>query len=61
VFGRRAKLQGISSPFSDMKSAVQYGTYNAAKKALNQVAEKINKIGFNQYRPVRFLRSKLIT
>jgi saccharopine dehydrogenase (NAD+, L-lysine-forming) len=48
VFGRRAKLQGISSPFSDMKSAVQYGTYNAAKKALNQVAEKINKIGFNR-------------
>ena len=48
VFGRRAKLQGISSPFADMKSAVQYGTYNAAKKALNQVAEEINKIGFNR-------------
>jgi len=48
VFGRKAKLLGISTPFSDMKSAVQYGTYNAARKALNQIAEKINNIGFNK-------------
>jgi alpha-aminoadipic semialdehyde synthase len=46
VFGRKAELQDNSNPFSDLKSAVHYGTYGSAKKALEQVVEKIQKKGF---------------
>jgi saccharopine dehydrogenase (NAD+, L-lysine-forming) len=48
VFGRKAELQNNPNPFSDLKSAVHYGTYGSAKKALAQVVEKIQKKGFNK-------------
>ena len=48
VFGRKAELQDNPNPFSDLKNAVHYGTYSSAKKALEQVVEKIQKKGFNK-------------
>jgi len=48
VFGWKAKLQGIPNPFSCLKSAVQYGNYGAAKKALARVAEEIQKKGLHK-------------
>ena len=48
VFGRKLKLQGIPNPFSVLKSAVQYGNYASAKKALARVAEEIQKKGFDK-------------
>jgi saccharopine dehydrogenase (NAD+, L-lysine-forming) len=46
VFGRQAELKGNPNPFSDLKSAVYYGTYGSAKKALDQVVNKIQNKGF---------------
>ena len=48
VFGRKLKLQGIPNPFSDLKSAVQYGNYGSARKALTRVEEEIQKKGFDK-------------
>ncbi len=48
VFGRKAKLRGIPNPFSDLKSAVQYGSYVSARKALDQVVGKIRRKGFDK-------------
>ena len=48
VCGRKAELQNNPNPFSDLKSAAQYGTYSSAKKALEQVAKKIHQKGFNK-------------
>ena len=48
VFGRKAKLLNNPNPFSDLKSAVHYGTYGSAKKALKQVVEKIQIKGFDK-------------
>lgn len=48
VFGRKAKLQGIPNPFSDLKSAVHYGNYGSARKALARVVEKIKIKGFDK-------------
>ncbi len=48
VFGRRLKLQGIPNPFSDLKSAVHYGNYGSAKKALDQAVDKIRRKGFGK-------------
>ena len=47
VFGRKAELQNNPNPFSDLKSAVHYGTYVSAKKALEQVVNKIRNNGFD--------------
>jgi len=48
VFGRKAELQNNPNPFSDLKSAVHYGTYGSAKKALAQVVKKKKKKGFDK-------------
>ncbi len=48
VFGQKAKLLDNPNPFSDLKSAVHYGTYGSAKKALEQLVNKIQKIGFGK-------------
>jgi Alanine dehydrogenase len=48
VFGRKAKLQDKPNPFSDLKSAVDYGTFSSAKKALEQIVKKIQKNGFEK-------------
>jgi alpha-aminoadipic semialdehyde synthase len=48
VFGRKAELQGIPNPFSDLKSAVHYGNYGSARKALDQVVDKIRRKGFDK-------------
>ena len=48
VFGRKAELNDNPNPFSDLKSAVHYGTYGSAKKTLEQVVEKIQKKGFDK-------------
>ncbi len=48
VFGHKAKLLDNPNIFSDLKSAVHYGTYSSAKKALEQVVEKIQKKGFDK-------------
>jgi alanine dehydrogenase len=48
VFGRKAELQGIPNPFSYLKSAVQYGNYGSAKKALARAAEEIRKKGLHK-------------
>lgn len=48
VYGQKLKTEGISNPFSELKSAVQYGTYNSAKKALNNIETKIKKDGFGK-------------
>ncbi|MFQ5786894.1 MAG: hypothetical protein ACE5H1_02855, partial [Thermodesulfobacteriota bacterium] len=39
---------GIPNPFSDLKSAVQYGSYVSARKALDQVVDKIRRKGFDK-------------
>ncbi|MBC8548271.1 MAG: hypothetical protein H8D23_01345, partial [Candidatus Brocadiales bacterium] len=48
VFGRKAKLQDKPNPFSDLKSAVHYGTFGSAKKALEQVVNQIQRKGSDQ-------------
>jgi saccharopine dehydrogenase (NAD+, L-lysine-forming) len=48
VFGRKAALQKKPNAFSDLKSAINYGTYDSAKKALEQVVEKIQRKGFDK-------------
>jgi alpha-aminoadipic semialdehyde synthase len=48
VFGRKAELKGNPNPFSDLQSAIHYGTYGSAKKALDQVVKKIQKKGFDK-------------
>ncbi len=48
VFGQKAKLQGITNPFSDLKSAVNYGNYGSAKLALNRVVSKIKRKGLDK-------------
>ncbi|MBS1257609.1 MAG: hypothetical protein MAG551_00653 [Candidatus Scalindua arabica] len=48
VFGQKAKLQGVPNPFSDLKSAVQHGSYVSARKALDQTADKIRSKGFDK-------------
>ncbi len=48
VFGRKAELQDDPNPFSDLKSAVHYGTFSSAKKPHEQVVEKIQKKGFDK-------------
>ena len=48
VFGQKLKLQGIPNPFSDLKSAVQYCSYVSARKALDQVVDKIRRKGFDK-------------
>lgn len=49
VFGRKLILQGISNPFSELKSAVQYGSYVSARKALDQVVYKIRRKAESRY------------
>ncbi len=48
VFGRKAKLLDNPNPFSDLKSAVHYGTFGSAKRALEQVVNEIQKKGFEK-------------
>jgi alpha-aminoadipic semialdehyde synthase len=48
VFGQKLKLQGTPNPFSDLKSAVQYSNYVSARKALDQVVDKIRRKGFDK-------------
>ena len=48
VFGRKQELQGNPNPFSDVKNALYYGNCRSAKKALDLVAEKIKRKGFEK-------------
>ncbi|ODS31342.1 MAG: hypothetical protein SCARUB_03537 [Candidatus Scalindua rubra] len=48
VFGQKLKLQVISNPFSDLKSAFHYGNYGSARIALDHVAGKIKRKGLDK-------------
>jgi len=48
VFGRRAELQGVPNPFSDLRNAAHYGNFNSAKTTLRSIVKRIRKKGFDK-------------